>query len=322
MKQELTMMAVFLGITAVLFGGIPACNNADEEKAFILSAVGPVGEGGGPGAGAGGSAGASGEAGSSGAAGNASSKTRLRMANFVPGTEAVDFCVKESSAADYSQAKKLFASLMGDPSLAYPKVSKPVEIDATGNFDVKVVAGSSADCTGAALAEKTGVALVPTSQTLSVLYQGGNGVTPEVGVFPETNPRDKGVLLRFVHSSPGAGALDVGLVVDPMLPTTLAVAVFSNIAFGKASPAGVSPSGFPIDDNGYVVLDSPLSTQNVGASLTGVADALVARSAEIGPDKANLTAYGIGIVGDTTTPLVAMVCQDNDEMGVYTVCTP
>jgi len=223
----------------------------------------------------------------------------LRVAHLSPDAPAVDLCVKLGSGSFTGPVLKGLGVTAG---LAYSQVTKYLTLDA-GQYTARLVAPNAADC-------NTSLAGLPDYVLPSL--SGGTyataaavglvGGTPAFTVKPfvddYTAPAGQGAI-RFVHASPGTPPVDVGL-----LAGTTFTAIFTDVAFSNFD------SGTGIDANGYYGA-APLTNVTVAARATGTtANALVVPGVSLAAGQ-TATAFAIGIIGNATTPLKALVCGDN-----------
>jgi hypothetical protein len=85
--------------------------------------------------------------------------------------------------------------------------------------------------------------------------------------------------------------------------------VFTDVAFGTAEA----------HDHGYISTD-PLSGVEISARATGsLTDAIAIKPVDL-PAGALVTAFAVGLLGDSSAPLRVLVCNDNQESGLETTC--
>ncbi|MET0592663.1 MAG: DUF4397 domain-containing protein [Polyangiaceae bacterium] len=277
-------------------------------------AAGAGGKGGTAGAaGAGGKGGTAGAAGAGGAAGSkdggadvttdgdASTLTaNVRVAHRAPGAPAVDFCVAPHGTTTWTGP--VLAGLGVTTGLPYSNVTKYVPLGAQ-QYDVRIVAPGATCMTG----------LLPDVTNLPALPAGGSVTLAAIG---EIAPGDAGgqpfalkafiddasvatgkAKLRFLHASSGTPAVDVGVGGG-----VLFTSVFSNVTFGNTAAAAAP--------NGYVETN-PLTNAEISARANGTTtDVLAIKGANLAAGTI-ATAFAIGKIGNTTSPLKVLLCADN-----------
>ncbi len=223
----------------------------------------------------------------------------VRVAHLSPNAPAVDFCVKEGTGAFTGPVLESIGVAAGLP---YTGVTKYLTLPA-GQYTVRLVAPTATDCSAslAGLPDYTLPNLAGGTYATAAAV-GLVGGTPSFTVKPfvdeHTVAMGKGAV-RFVHASPGTPPVDVGVGSGASF-----TAVFTNVAFPDIG------AGTGIDSNGYFATD-PLTNVTLSARVHGTtADALVVPGVSLSAGT-TATVFAIGIAGDTTTPLRALVCGDN-----------
>jgi hypothetical protein len=268
--------------------------------------------------------------------GDTPQRAHVRVAHLSPDAPAVDVCLTPTGTA--FAGTPLLRSLAQTTGLTYSQVTTYVDLPVQA-YDVRVVLAAATDCTNKAVPDTTNIAV--TDQLYATIaaigdlappvadggaVDGGTadggaadaGTTIDPGfmlkVFVDAHgaPTPAGnILLRFVHASPGTGAVDVGLGSGGSFTK-----VFGNVAFGMVA------TGTGIDTNGYVST-APLTAQTISARAAGGSvDALVVPNVTIAAGSL-ATAFAIGNkTGDVSKPLKVLLCTDNAApVGVLTPCS-
>ncbi|HEY1692905.1 MAG TPA: hypothetical protein VGG39_12130 [Polyangiaceae bacterium] len=261
----------------------------------------------------------------------------VRIANLAPTSDQVDVCMRPAGKSDWGLPVLLNGGVSGPPGadggstspsctallgtaqqpvsgFVYGQVSVPMGAPAA-TIDVKMIPGGSG-CGASAIAEQDGVALTQTALT-TLMLMGGNGVGETVVALPETDQPPVGVQqYRFVHASPGLGPIDFGTAALKSLPTSVSLKILSSpVSYGGTVPSGTTQTSATVAvlDNGYVSF--PGGNIPIAASLDSDASnkALFLWLTQ-GPDE-TFSMYVIGVQGDNTHPLRALVCEE-DQAGL------
>jgi hypothetical protein len=233
-----------------------------------------------------------------------------RIAHLSPDAPNVDVCLRTSGAAAFT-GSPLLASLAGK-GITYPQVTTYVPLP-TGIYDVRITA--SGDCSAGAVPDTMGVK-VPlgvhaTVAALGELSPAGDDPAFHLGLFVDDVTTTATMAeLRFIHASPGAPAVNIGLMNEDVINW-----IFRDVSFGQV---GTSPLG---DANGYVAT-SPFTDGTVSAmvSSTGVMALSVPGLALAGGSLVTTFAIG-GKTGDSANPLQVLVCADSaPPVGFFTAC--
>ncbi len=223
----------------------------------------------------------------------------VRVAHLSPNAPAVDFCVKEGTG---SFAGPVLKGIGVTGGLPYTGVTRYLTLPA-GQYTVRLVAPTAMDCTAslAGLPDYALPALVDGTYATAAAI-GLVGGTPSFTVKPfvdeVTVATGKGAV-RFVHASPGTPAVDVGVGSGATF-----TAVFTNVAYPDIG------AGTGIDANGYFATN-PLTNVTLSARVHGTTtDALVIPGVNLAAGT-TATVFAIGIPGNATTPLRALVCGDS-----------
>ncbi|MBX3160188.1 MAG: DUF4397 domain-containing protein [Deltaproteobacteria bacterium] len=232
---------------------------------------------------------------------------RVRVAHLAPDAPAVDFCLAAAGSGEFTGP--VLAGAGGRDGLAYTKVTKYLDVPA-GAYDVRLVAPGAASCNAslAGLPDFTGLPALADGSATTIAAEGlvAGGAAPfglraysDEGTIPAGKAK-----LRFIHASPGTPNVDVGLGGGAVFTP-----VFTDIAFGTAED----------HDHGYIATDA-LSGVEISARATGATtDAVAIRPVDL-PAGALVTAFAVGVLGDAQAPLRVLVCNDNQEQGLETVC--
>jgi hypothetical protein len=233
---------------------------------------------------------------------------RIRVAHLSPDAPAVDFCIAPAGTGEF--AGPVLAGAGGITGLSYSKVTKYLDV-APNQYDVRLVAPNSQDCATAlgGLPDITNLPTLAAGDTATLAATGllshGNSAAFELKAYlDETKVPDGEAKLRFIHASPDTPNVDVGIGGGVAFTS-----VFSNIPYG----------GFQEHDHGYFTT-SPVDGIEISARATGSAsDAIAVKPVSL-PAGALVTAFAIGQIGSTTTPLRVLICNDNIEHDLETEC--
>jgi hypothetical protein len=321
--KDLNIIRFFVVIPALLATG--ACSD-DDAPAGAAGSSGNAGSAGASGsggsgatAGSSGSGGSSGTAGSNGTSGSGGAGAaggtgdggtmmgRLRVAHLSPDAPAVDVCVNPGSGF----IGPVLATAGDSNGLAYPEVTSYVAVPAA-TYSVRIVAPGSANCNTAlaSLPDVTGVAVAAnsdyTAAAVGMLTPGASDDAFSIKLLLDDNTPDNSAkgYLRFVHASPDAPAVDVGLGSGSSF-----TAVWTDVEFGEVGQ---------VSGKNYVETD-PIANGTVSARATGTtADALVIPGANL-PAGAVATAFAIGNLDGTPKPLKVLLCVDSAAMSTCSV---
>jgi len=234
---------------------------------------------------------------------------QVRVAHLSPDAPNIDFCVAPHGTTTFTGP--ILSTNGHMTGLPYGAVTKYFELPAD-QYDVRLVGPGLADCS-------TPIGNVPDFTDLPPIEAGDSITIGAEGLvaFGSTNPFDLHVYvdqtsvadgsaaLRFIHASPGTPAVDVGIG-GGVLFTSL----FSDISFGGAS--GIT--------GGYITT-APIVGAEISARPHGTfQDALSIDPASL-PANAIATAFAIGELSSTTSPLRVLLCVDNAApVGLLTSC--
>ena len=243
----------------------------------------------------------------------------LRVAHLSPDAPAVDFCIAPDGTTAFTGP--VMKSLGATAGLAYTQVSAYATVMA-GAYDVRIVAPNAASCATslAGLPDITNLPAVPaggyvTAAAIGLLASTATPFQLKAYVDEHTPPAGK-VKLRFVHDSPGTPAVDVGVGQGAAFTP-----IFTNVAY-----PGFAASSATIDANGYVTLDpitaSAASPVDIVARVTGTTtDALVVPLTIPVAAGTVASAFAVGLLSSSATPLEVVLCLDNAAVsGAYSTC--
>ncbi len=226
----------------------------------------------------------------------------VRVAHLSPGAPAVDFCLRPASATSWSGVTPTLRGLGVTAGLAYTQVTRYLSVD-PGAYTVRLVAPDSANC-------DTALAGLPDSN-LPMLAPGTRATVSAVGVLGdmgatafrlnptvEDAPAGMGQLkIRFVHASPGTPGVDLGIPGAGTMFTSL----FSNVAFPNAAAMSFTST--------TAITNASLAARVAGMDTQAGAYPLQIDGVSV-PLGATVTAFAVGRLGNTQTPLAALVCTD------------
>ncbi len=222
---------------------------------------------------------------------------RVRVAHLSPDAPSVDFCLAPHGTTTF--AGPILAGAGGTTGLAYGTVTKYLPV-AAEQYDVRLVAPGAASCASplGGLADFTDLPALPEGGAVTIAAEGRvafGAATPIhlAAYIDDTEVDAASAKLRFVHASPGTPAVDVGVGGGALFS-----AVFSNIAYGATATQAYATT-------------PPLAGVEISARAHGATtDALSIRPAVL-PAGAIATAFAIGELDNTTTPLRVLLCDDN-----------
>jgi hypothetical protein len=234
----------------------------------------------------------------------------LRFANLSPGAPALDVCVQTAGRTTFTGP--LASGLGITAGLQYTQVTEYIDLP-IGAAVLRVVPAGATDCNTSlnGLSDFTLEAL-PANTTATVaaigLVGGTNGTAFTLTVFlddPAAPPAGE-FRLTFVHVSPGTGPVDVGTLMDSTFTT-----LFDNVAYATTT---ASITGAAVPAPGVTIaVRLHGTTPGVGAFPLAVPGVVLAAGS-------NQTAYAIGILGNTATPLAMLLCHNFVEMNGLTQC--
>jgi hypothetical protein len=227
----------------------------------------------------------------------APSTLKLRIAHLSPDAPPVDVCLAPAGSGRFSGP--VLEGAGGASGLAYGQATRYLDVDA-GQWDVRVVAASAADCATPIVPDTTGVRLVAsravtvaaTGLAAPVSGQPGFALVPFEDATQVARDRAR---VRFVHASPGTPPVDVG--------------VGSGASFTPVFTAVAFPSIDADLPDGYLET-APLSGTTLSARATGTTtDALVVPNVTL-PAGTIATVFAVGLLGGNP-PLAVLVCTDD-----------
>jgi hypothetical protein len=244
----------------------------------------------------------SGKPADAGAEGSTLATASVRVAHLSPDAPAVDLCVAPHGTSTFTGP--VLAGAGSKAGLAYSEVTKYLPVPAV-QLDVRLVAPDSSDCSTslAGLPDFTDLPTLPAGAFVTIAAEGSvaMGAATPFGLHPYIDDSivpSGSAALRFIHASPGTPPVDVGLGGG-----ILFTPIFSNVAFGDFASTGT-------DADGYLV-SPPIAMAEVSARAHGTsADVLEINPVSL-PAGAIATAFAIGEVTSTMTPLKVLLCVDN-----------
>ncbi len=235
---------------------------------------------------------------------------KVRVVHVSPGTPPVDFCVTPSGGTAIGPVLKGLGKTAG---LAYPSATPYVDLP-VGTYSARIVAPNAADCS-------TALAGLPDVPGIQVAANGVYTVAA-TGVLAPTAAQEAFAVklyvddltvaanknsVRFIHTSPGTPAVDVGTGKADAF-----AAVWSNVVYGDVGK---------VANKDYVSID-PLNNATLSARAHGTtADALVLNGVTV-PAGQVVTVFAVGILGNNTTPLKALACLDLSTDGTCLLLPP
>lgn len=242
--------------------------------------------------------------------GDGATSARVRVAHLSPDAPAVDFCLAPAGTQEF--AGPVYAGAGAPLGLSYGHATKYLDV-AAGQYDVRLVAPGSADCSRGLVPDITGLPEIEdgVSVTLAAtgLLEHGAGEPFALRAYlDDTSVESGSAKLRFVHASPGTPAVDVGLGEAHTFQL-----VFSHVSFGNTA------TNAPVDAFGFV--EAAPFTSAVSARLAGSSyDALTVRDVSLGANTIE-TAIAIGgKTGSATNPLQVLLCADTAKDGLLAHC--
>lgn len=228
---------------------------------------------------------------------------KVRVVHLSPGAPAVDFCVTPAGGAPIGPVLKGLGKPAG---LSYPGATPYVDLP-VGTYSARVVAPNAADCSTALanLPDIPGIQVaadgIYTVAATGVLAPTGQQQAFAVKLYTDDHTVAAGKnSLRFIHTSPGTPAVDVGTGSGANF-----TAVWTNVVYGDVGK---------VANEDYVSVD-PLNNATLSARANGTtADALVINGVTVPADQV-VTVFAIGLLGSATTPLKALACLDLSAAG-------
>lgn len=219
--------------------------------------------------------------------GGAPERARIRVAHLSPDAPAVDVCLTPSGT-EYP-AEPLLASFGSRAGLTYTQVTSYLELP-TGAYDVRIVLASETTCATKAVPDTNGITL--TAGLTATVGAIGKLSNFRLGVFADAANVSTGKgKLRFVHASPGTPNVDVGVKDAHGNFTKL----FANVAFGNV---------------GNFIETAPLTATVAARVANTTTEPLAIPGVSIAAGDIK-TAFAIGILNSTHTPLSVLLCTDN-----------
>lgn len=232
----------------------------------------------------------------------ADTKIHVRVAHLSPDAPAVDVCVKPKSGSAFVGPALKGALPAG---LAFSKVTGYLDL-APGEYTARLVAPGAANCdTSLAGLPDYNLPNLAAGTWATVAAVGEVTATPATfTVLPFVDSHDAPasgkITIRFIHASPTAPAVDVGLGEGAAFAK-----VWNNVSFKSVGTATGA------DANGFLTTN-PLSAAAVVVRPTGTTtDALVVKPVNA-PAGAIVSAFAIGLLsGSGDKRLSALLCVDS-----------
>lgn len=296
----LVSCASILGLTAVI-----GCDSDPVDANPSTSSSSTTGGE----AGMGGTGGTGGAAGSGGMGGGmAAKKANVRVAHLAPDAPAVDFCLQPEGGAWVGPVLESVGATAGLP---YPNVTKYLELDET-TYTVRLIDPKDTDCTKslAGLPDIPGIKVTGGEfYTLAAIGELAAAATNKFQVKAYVDdgiPTDGKIKVRFVHTSPDAPNVDVGLG--------------KGAGFTKLWANVPYPMVGLVAGKEYVETD-PIVGGAISVRVANMsADVLTIEPVDV-PAKSIVTAWAIGKLSGNPAPLKALVCVDTATAGVLTTCS-
>jgi len=241
---------------------------------------------------------------------SSSGEAQLRVAHLSPDAPAVDFCVAEHGTKNFTGP--VMATNGAAAGLSYSNVTKYISLPAK-QYDVRLVAPGSSSCTTplGGLADFTNLPALSAGGYFTVAAEGlaslGASTPFTLQAYVDDSSVDVGkAKLRFIHASPGTPAVDVGTGGGALFQ-----ALFKDVSYGAASGS----------NNGYVTTP-PIPGVEISARAFGTTTDALSINPAVLPANAIATAFAIGELNSTTTPLRVLLCVDNGApSGILSQCS-
>ena len=239
-----------------------------------------------------------------------SGEAQLRVAHLSPDAPAVDFCVAEHGTKNFTGP--VLATNGAAAGLSYANVTKYIALPAA-QYDVRLVPPGSASCATplGGLADFTNLPALTEGAYVTIAAEGlaSLGASTPFGLqaYVDDSSVDIGkAKLRFIHASPGTPAVDVGTGGGALFQ-----ALFKDVSYGATSGSA----------NGYVTTP-PIPGVEISARAFGTTTDALSINPAVLPSGAIATAFAIGELGSTTTPLRVLLCVDNAApSGILSQCS-
>ncbi|MFO0631185.1 MAG: DUF4397 domain-containing protein, partial [Polyangiales bacterium] len=221
----------------------------------------------------------------------------VRVGHLAPDAPAVDFCLRPASATSFAGVSPTLRGLGFSGGFSFPTMTRSLALP-PGASVARIVAPNSANC-NTALAGLPDVTLpaLPAGARATVAASGllaGTGASAfglRAFVDGNTRPELGRANLRFVHLSPGAPNVDVGLVNGGTFTP-----VFTDTPFGAVGNNNAR------DSFGYLSV-APISGSTIQVRVAGTTTAVVSYSPFNLPAPVarglSQTVFAIGTVGGT-----------------------
>jgi hypothetical protein len=246
-------------------------------------------------------------------------QTSVRFANLSPDAPTIDFCIAPHGTSSFQGPVIALAAADagagGVSGLDFEQVTTYFAT-APGQYEVRLVAAGSADCSTALQGTTDATSLPSLAQdaytTIAVLGDlaaAGNDPTLALHAYADdtTAPANQAAL-RFLHAAPSLPALDFG---SGSLGSADFQALFTQAQFGVLGTQSSSDAG-TVDTNGYVGI-APLASEEMSAHTSTGATSDAFDGANVSANVGNvITIFAVGAkTGDSSHPPVLLLCFDN-----------
>jgi len=272
-----------------------------DDGSSTEGTAGSGGTGGSAQGGSGGAGGGQGGSGGQGGTGGGGDIANVRVAHLSSDAPAVDFCVSADDAKTF--IGPVMGGVLGDTDgLAFSEVTAYLQLP-VATYTARLVAPGATNCDEAlaGLPDVTGLAVAKdgyyTVAAIGMLTPPQGAQAFQVKAYADDGAvADGKAKLRFVHASADTPNVDVGTGEGASF-----AAVFSDVAFGEVGKVGGKE---------YLETD-PLAGVTISARATGTdTDALVINGVDL-PAGAIASAFAIGNLGGSPSPLKVLICVDN-----------
>ena len=248
----------------------------------------------------------------------------LRLGNFIPSLDRVDFCIKPSDEPTFDGVLPTIASWGGgcQVGLGYRDLTAVFGTE-TGVFDIVAVrvdetTKPEAACAGTPIASASQV-VVQEGMFLGLLLFGDAPSNAVLKGLPETRPSSNDSAIRFVHGLVGTANLDCSLTLSSELPVELSAKGFEDVPFASITP-NIGPSDIgTIDDNGYTRFQLSGASATFGVAPTGTLDAFAIEANKY--DRGvSYTIFALGRMNDNRFPPEVYICDEQKTDGILARC--
>jgi hypothetical protein len=223
----------------------------------------------------------------------------VRVAHLSPDVPAIDFCLADHGTSNFGNPVLGGAGYAA--GLSYGQVTEYLPLPAA-QYDVRLVVAGATDCATplGGLADFTSLPELSAGATITIAAEGlaeiGTSTPLTLQAYVDDSTVDAGsAKLRFIHASPGTPAVDVGTQGGALFQP-----LFTDVAYGATAGSA----------NGYLET-TPIPSVEISVRAHGALTDALSIDPAVVPAGAIVTAFAIGEIGNTTTPLHALVCVDN-----------